>query len=180
VELVREHARAWDLDDPDVGAETFFLGAIRGGDLYNRIATSARIDATRRYPAPRTFAEAASELEAIGRQVAAEHGLHVRVVCHRSGQPFRLDPANPFLRAFRSAASRVMGGPLPEAGILLASDINHVMELAGVPTVLHGADGARAHATPEWVAVDELVRLARVLARTLGETLRPTEAPLTS
>lgn len=173
VELVRERSAGWDLHDEDVGGETFFLGAIRGGDLYNRVATAARIDATRRYPAPRTFEEAAAELEAIGRQVAAEQGVRVRVICHRSGQPFRLDPGHPFIRAFQAAASDVMGAPLPENGSFLASDINHVMELAGVPTVLHGVDGTRAHATPEWVPVAEIVRLARVLARTVGETLEP-------
>jgi acetylornithine deacetylase/succinyl-diaminopimelate desuccinylase-like protein len=171
VELVREHSAGWGICDDAVGDETFFLGAIRGGDLYNRVATTARIDATRRYPAPRTFADASAELEAIGRQVADEHGVRVRVVCHRSGQPFRIDPGHPYIRAFQSAASSVMGAPLPENGILLASDINHVMELAGVPTVLHGADGTRAHATPEWVPVEEINRLARVLARTVGETL---------
>jgi acetylornithine deacetylase/succinyl-diaminopimelate desuccinylase len=176
VELVRERSARWDAQDDDVGGETFFVGAIRGGDLYNRVATSARIDATRRYPAPRTFEEAAGELHAIGHQVADEHGVRVQVICHRSGQPFRLDADHPFIRTFQAAASSVMGAPLPESGILLASDINHVMELAGVPTVLHGADGTRAHATPEWVPVADIVRLARVLARTVGETLEPTDA----
>ena len=64
------------------------------------------------------------------------------LLAHRSGQPFRLDPGHPFIGAFQDAARSVMGAPLPTAGILLASDINHVMELTGVPTILHGTKGA--------------------------------------
>jgi succinyl-diaminopimelate desuccinylase len=173
VELVREASARWTVVDPDVGGETFFLGAIRGGDLYNRIATHARIDATRRYPAPRTYEEASAELESIGRRVAVEHGVRVRVVCHRSGQPFRLDPEHPFIDAFQGAAAAVTGARLPTAGVLIASDINHVLEIVGVPTVLHGVDGTRAHATPEWVPVGEVVRAARILARTVGAVLAP-------
>jgi succinyl-diaminopimelate desuccinylase len=171
VELVRETSYGWKTIDTDVGNDTFFLGAIRGGDLYNRVATAARIDGTRRYPAPRTYEEASAELDGIGRRVASEHGVRVRVICHRSGQPFRQAVDHPFIEAFQASVAAVTGARLATAGILLASDINHVMELAGVPTVLHGVDGTRAHATPEWVPVNEIVRAARVLARTVGAVL---------
>jgi hypothetical protein len=53
-------------------------------------------------------------------------------------QPFRVDPADPFVAAFRREARRVSGSDLPLSGIQLASDINHVVELTGIPTVLHG------------------------------------------
>src|SRR6185295_4600193 len=112
VELLGEASRTWTLDDPDVGRETFFVGAIRGGDLYNRIAVEARIDGTRRYPPPRTFEEARTELEAIAARVANEFGLRVGVVAHRSGQPFRLDPVDPFVATFRREAAVVIGQEL--------------------------------------------------------------------
>jgi acetylornithine deacetylase/succinyl-diaminopimelate desuccinylase-like protein len=171
VELLRERATHWTLADPAVGGETFFIGALRGGDLYNRIPVAARIDGTRRYPAPRTFEAAREELEAIAREVAAEQGLDVDVVAHRSGQPFRIDADDPFVATFRREAAAVSGAPLPLDGIDLASDINHVVELTGIPVVLHGVDGARAHATPEWVPVAALVRAARTYARVVGAML---------
>jgi acetylornithine deacetylase/succinyl-diaminopimelate desuccinylase-like protein len=171
VELLAAQSRTWTLEDPDVGRETFFIGAIRGGDLYNRIAVEARIDGTRRYPPPRTFDEARAELDAIARRVEDEHGVEVEVVPNRSGQPFRIDPEDPFLATFRREAAHVTGTELPLAGIQLASDINHVVELTGIPTVLHGVDPTRAHATPEWVPIAELVRAARVYARVVGGML---------
>jgi acetylornithine deacetylase len=171
VTLLEAASRTWVLDDPDVGGETFFVGAIRGGDLYNRIAIDARIDGTRRYPPPRTFDEARAELDAIAARVAEEHGLTVQVVAHRSGQPFRVDPSDPFISAFRAAAEHVSGVPLPATGIHLASDINHIVELTGIPTVLHGVDPTRAHATPESVPVSEVIRAARVYARAVGTML---------
>jgi acetylornithine deacetylase/succinyl-diaminopimelate desuccinylase-like protein len=171
VALLEERSRTWPLQDPDVGGETLFVGAIRGGDLYNRIAVEARIDGTRRYPAPRTFEEVRAELEAVGEAVAGETGVEVTVIAHRSGQPFRQDPGHPFLAAFQEATRVVTGAALPASGILLASDINHVIELTGAPTILHGVDATRAHATPEWVPVPELIRATRVLARTVGTVL---------
>lgn len=171
VGLLRERARSWSLEDPDVGGESLFIGAIRGGDLYNRIAIEARIDGTRRYPAPRTYEEARAELEEVGRQVADAHGLEVEVIAHRSGQPFRLDRADPFIGTFQEAVAAVTGAPLPLTGSLVASDLNHVAEIARIPAVLHGTDPTRAHATPEWVPLAELKRAARVLARVTGATL---------
>lgn len=171
VELLAKTARSWTLEDPDVGRDTFFLGAIRGGDLYNRIAVEARIDGTRRYPPPRAFDDARAELVAIADRVAQEHGLEVVLVPHRSGQPFRQDPSDPFITAFRDAAARVAGEPLTLTGIQLASDINHVVELARIPTVLHGVDPTRAHATPEFVPLAEVARAARVYARAVGTML---------
>jgi acetylornithine deacetylase/succinyl-diaminopimelate desuccinylase-like protein len=98
----------------------------------------------------------------------------VRVVAHRSGQPFRIDRADPFVATFREEAGRVTGEDLPLTGITLASDLNHFVELAGIPTVLHGVDPKRAHATPEWVPVAELVRAARIYARVVGALLDET------
>ena len=92
-------------------------------------------------------------------------------MAHRSGQPFRVDPNDPFIGAFRAAAEHVAGVPLPPTGIHLASDINHIVELTGIPTVLHGVDPTRAHATPESVPVAEVIRAARVYARVVGTML---------
>jgi acetylornithine deacetylase/succinyl-diaminopimelate desuccinylase-like protein len=171
VELLREGAARWSHVDPMVGGETFFVGAIRGGDLYNRIPVAARIDGTRRYPGPRTFEEARDELERIARQVADEYGLDVDVVTHRSGQPFRIDPDDPFVATFLREAAVVAGTALPLGGIEIASDINHVVELTRIPVVLHGVDGTRAHSTPESVPIVELVRAARTYARVVGAVL---------
>jgi acetylornithine deacetylase/succinyl-diaminopimelate desuccinylase-like protein len=166
VSLLEDRAKSWTLVDPDLGPETFFIGAIRGGDLYNRVPVMARIDGTRRYPAPRTYDEARAELEAVGRHVADEFGLDVEVVCHRSGQPFVVDPASRLVQTFQAAATEVMGAPLPVRASILATDMNHIVSTTGIPAVLHGPDIRRAHATPEWVPVDDVFRAARVFLRT--------------
>jgi acetylornithine deacetylase/succinyl-diaminopimelate desuccinylase-like protein len=45
-------------------------------------------------------------------------------------------------------------------------DGNRYAAEAGIPALTHGPDAKGAHTTEEWVAVDELVRVATVYALT--------------
>ena len=150
-----------------LGPDSVFIGAIRGGDLYNRIPVKARIDGTRRYAAPGTFEQVRSELEEIGRAIAVDFGIEVEVRCLRSGQPFEIDPNTPIIESLRGAYSKVTGDDLKLGVQVIASDLNHLFNVGHVPVAAHGANLARAHATPEYVSVADILRSARVYLRTV-------------
>lgn len=166
-------ASEWTAQDDLLGGETYFVGAVHGGDLYNRIPVEARIEGTRRYPGPRTFGDVTAELVQIGREVQRRHGVRVELSFDRAGQPFAIDPSTSVVRALRSSYADVTGVELALGGQLFSSDINHFVTDARVPVAAHGPDPSRAHATPESVALADVVRCARVVLRTTLRSLAP-------
>ena len=171
VAAMEERASVWDAHDRDLGGETFFVGSIESGEIYNTVPTSARLQGTRRYPGPRTFDDVKAELEAVVAATAAEFGVDHSAVSHRSGQPYSVDPSEEIVQCVQRAAELTYGRRL-ECGVsLYATDLNHIVEIGGIPAVLCGVDGSRAHSTPESVAVDDLVRVTRLYLRTVTEYL---------
>jgi acetylornithine deacetylase len=77
----------------------------------------------------------------------------------------RTDPNDPLVSTVRGAAEAVLRRPVPLEGVPYGADMGLLSGVGGIPTVLFGAgDIRRAHRPDEWVAVDELVALARTLA----------------
>jgi acetylornithine deacetylase/succinyl-diaminopimelate desuccinylase-like protein len=168
IQLLEEQSRAWNQHpDPLLGPETYFVGVIQSGDYYNRIPTSCRLEGSRRYPAERTYEDVAEELEALGRQVERETGLRAEMKLRPSGQGFRLDPGEPIVRVVRQAYRDTVHRDLPLAGMSLIGNASQFNTIAHVPTVYHGVDQATAHSSFEQVALEDVVRCARVLMRSV-------------
>lgn len=163
VSLLTERAKNWTLTDPDVGGEYFFVGAFQAGELYNMIPASCRLEGVRRYPAGRAFDQARAEFEDVAAQVAEETGLKVRLHVMKSGQPFRLREDDPVVRAVRWGYEAAVGRPMPLAGLRLSGDVSQFINEGRIPAVYCGMDGERAHATPEYARLSEIVRGTRVL-----------------
>lgn len=163
VALLQERSQAWTLDDPHVGGEYFFVGAFQGGDLYNMVPPSCRLEGVRRYPAGRAFEDARDEFRVVAAEVRAETGLVVDLSLIKSGQPFRLREDEPVVRAARWGYETVTGRPLPFAGLRLSGDVSQFINDGHVPAVYCGMDGERAHSTPEYARLSEIVRGTKVL-----------------
>jgi len=163
VRKLEDASLTWLLDDPFVGGETFFIGQLGGGDLYNRVPLVGHVAGTRRYPKGRLFEDVVSELEALCAAAAAEIGVSGSIDVSRSGQPFQLDVDEPIVRALRAGHRMADGQDLPMGGIRYSADASHFIEVAHVPTVYHGTDQTSAHADEELVSVRDLSRCARVL-----------------
>lgn len=169
--LLRERSQGWTVVDPYAGGESYFIGRIAGGDLYNRVPVRAVCEGTRRYPPGRTFAQAEAELIAIAETAAASVGVvaHPRIV--KSGQPFRLDTDEPIVQALRRGHETATSRTLGVGAIQYSADASQVMEYTGVPAVYHGTDSTTAHGDEEFIALDEIERCARVLAATAATYL---------
>jgi acetylornithine deacetylase/succinyl-diaminopimelate desuccinylase-like protein len=163
VSLLAERAHTWPYVDDLVGPESFFVGSLHGGDLYNRIPTSAEVTGTRRYPVPRTYEEARDELHELASRAAAELGVKADVKVDKSGQPFRLRPDEPIVAALQQAYRSTTGRELTLSGMRYAGDVSQFVNTGAVPAVYHGTDQTSAHSDFESVPIAAIRRCAEVL-----------------
>lgn len=173
VHLLERQARQWSAHHALAGPESFFIGSIHGGDLYNRVPTSAEVTGTRRYPVPITYDMAREELDQIASEAAKEFGVRVEVVAEKSGQPFSVSPREPIVGALMRSHDRVVGRPLPLTGMRYSGDVSQFVNLAGIPALYHGTDQTTAHSDRESVSVGALARCASVLLGAALEYLMP-------
>ena len=153
------------VEHPWVGAETYFLGEVHGGDFYNRHPTTCRLVGTRRWAPGTTLAAVEQEYRALLGEVARETGCAIELELRLVRDAYAIDPAHPLVEALRQAA----GEELEPVGVKAVAD-GAIWSAAGIPTVYHGPAGAGAHADVEYVEVAELERATRVyveLARRL-------------
>jgi acetylornithine deacetylase len=74
---------------------------------------------------------------------------------------------HPFCRLVQREAAEVLGSPPPLVGVSYGSDMRQ-FSARGIPAVMFGPSGLeRAHAVDERVPVDDVVAVARVIARLL-------------
>jgi acetylornithine deacetylase/succinyl-diaminopimelate desuccinylase-like protein len=159
-ELAR-HEHEW------VGAETYFVGEVHGGDFYNRHPSRASIVGTRRWAPGRTLADAEAEFRSLLEPIAAETGCRITLDFRRTRDAYRIEPSHPLVQALREGYREVTGRELPLAGVKLVAD-GALFHEAGIPSVYHGPVGTGAHADFEFVPVDELVRATRVYLATFA------------
>ena len=163
-ELARE-------EHPWVGAETYFVGELHGGDFYNRFPVSCRIVGTRRWAPGNSLAAVEEEYRALLAEVAAESGCEIELDLRLVRGEYGIDPEHELVRALQAAHEEVTGRALEPVGWKVVAD-GAVFNAAGIPTVYHGPVGSGAHADVEYVEVAELERAARVYTALLPRLLR--------
>jgi acetylornithine deacetylase len=158
-------------EHPWVGAETYFVGEVHGGDFYNRFPASCRIVGTRRWAPGNSLAAVEEEYRALLASVATETGCEIELDLRLVRGEYGIDPEHEFVRALQAAHEEVTGVTLEPVGWKVVAD-GAVFSAAGIPTVYHGPVGSGAHADVEYVEVAELVRAANVYAALLPRLLR--------
>jgi acetylornithine deacetylase/succinyl-diaminopimelate desuccinylase-like protein len=149
-----------------VGAETYFLGEVHGGDFYNRHPTRCRIVGTRRWAPGNSFEAAEAELRDLLAPIAAETGCAIDLDFRLVRGAYRIDSEHPLVAATRGAYADVTGSELPLTGMKVVAD-GALFHAAGIPTVYHGPVGEGAHADVESIEVAELERATKVYLRML-------------
>jgi succinyl-diaminopimelate desuccinylase len=150
-----------------VGAETYFLGEVHGGDFYNRHPTTCRIVGTRRWAPGNRLQDVDAELRALLAPIAAETRCDIELDLRLVRDTYRIDPAHPLVLALRDGYRDVTGEELELVGMKVVAD-GAIFHQAGIPTVYHGPVGTGAHADVESITVKELVRATRVYLRALA------------
>jgi acetylornithine deacetylase len=111
-----------------------------------------------------TVEEARAAFEAVVREACPE-----AQIAWTGGQfaPGATPADHPFCRLVQSAAADELGAPPPFTGVSYGSDMRQ-FSARGIPAVMFGTRGLEtAHAVDERVPVDDVVAVARVIARVL-------------
>jgi acetylornithine deacetylase/succinyl-diaminopimelate desuccinylase-like protein len=171
VDAIRARNEELSADEhPLVGAETYFVGELHGGDFYNRFPTTCRIVGTRRWMPGNTLEAVDAEYRDLLAKVAAETGCEIDLDLKLVRGAYEIDPEHPLLQALQSSYREVTGKELEPVGVKVVAD-GALFAAAGIPTVYHGPVGTGAHADVEYMPVDELVRAAEVYVALLRRLL---------
>jgi succinyl-diaminopimelate desuccinylase len=123
-----------------------------------------------------------TDVEADLRRVVAEAaaafpGLRVEVRRMLLAEAWKPDARNaPLVRALQKHREAVFGEPIPAAGLPLYTDVRHYAA-EGVPAAIYGAGPrmlreSNAMRADEHIALEDLRRATKVVARTLLDLLR--------
>jgi acetylornithine deacetylase/succinyl-diaminopimelate desuccinylase-like protein len=159
--IAARNAELAGTEHPWVGAETYFLGEVHGGDFYNRFPASCRLVGTRRWAPGRTLAAVREEFDALLAGVAAETDCAVALDLKLVRDAYRIEPEEPLAVALQAAYRDVTGREQERIGMKVVAD-GAIFHQAGIPTVYHGPVGTGAHADVEAIEVAELVRATEV------------------
>lgn len=151
---------------PYVGAESFFVGILQGGDFFNRWTNACRLVGTRRYGPENSYDNVLAELKAMASQVEQETGAQVALNLVPVRDGFRVAEDEPLVIALRQAYLQVTGRDLPLVGSRMVGDAAIFIKEGNVPALYHGPGGQGAHADLESVAIADLVRAAKVYVLT--------------
>jgi acetylornithine deacetylase/succinyl-diaminopimelate desuccinylase-like protein len=172
-ELDRRFAAASPAGGPEESStaaaglrESLFVGQVTAGEIYNQSPTEFRLYGTRRW-LPGNSADAVErELRELAAGVSHETGTDVELIVRRTRDAYEFSDEHPAVEAFQQACRDVMGRALPRGAKPFVDDGNTFTARARIPAITHGPDARGAHTVHEEVAIDELVRVARVYAVT--------------
>jgi acetylornithine deacetylase len=153
--LLREHPLPYPLS----------IGRVAGGRWSSQVPDRLEFEGRLGVRVGETVGEARAGLEAAVREACPD--VEIAWTGGRFA-PGATPPDHPFCALVRDAAAEVLGAPPPLIGVSYGSDMWQFTG-RGIPTVMFGPGGLeRAHAVDERVAVDDLVAVARTVARVLA------------
>lgn len=158
---------------PLVGSPTLNIGRIEGGVQTNIVPDFCWFTLDRRYIPGETLEEVRGELQELIQELQKEDPeLKARIIPQResSGRgPMETPVDHELVKALGKATKEILGQEPVVKGVDYWTDGAHLVK-AGIPTVVFGpGDIAQAHGAREFVAVEELLKAAKVYALTALE-----------
>jgi acetylornithine deacetylase len=147
-----------------VGPPSLHAALLNGGTGLSTYAAASTVQIERRTIPGETEAQAVAEIQSIvDTLAAADPEFHATVRPFFVRNPFEVAPDAPIVRTLDRAVQKVRGSAPVHFGDTPWMDAALLQE-AGVETVVCGAAGAGAHAAVEWVDLESVLNLARILA----------------
>lgn len=148
---------------PLVGPPSLHAAMISGGTGLSTYAASCKLQIERRTIPGETKVQVISELRAIVKELAAaDPAFQATVKSFFVRDPFEVSRDTPIVKAVDRAATQVLGRQPKYFGDTPWMDAA-LLSAAGVETVVIGPKGAGAHAAEEWVDVESVEQLAKIL-----------------
>ena len=104
--IAARNAELATTEHPWVGAETYFLGEVHGGDFYNRFPNECRLIGTRRWAPGNTLEAVEAEFLELLDPIAAETGCSIELDLKLVRGAYSIDPEH---AALAGAAGRLPG-----------------------------------------------------------------------
>jgi acetylornithine deacetylase/succinyl-diaminopimelate desuccinylase-like protein len=148
---------------PEIGKAFFHTSFVRGGTDYGTYPSEVTLGFEFGTNPGETLADRLAEIDAVIAAVRLDHPtLDAQVVARLDNAPFTAEGHEALLAAFDGATTEVLGAGVETFGLNTWTDAA-IMQAAGIPTIVCGADGGNCHAVDEWVRADSLGELVLVL-----------------
>jgi len=150
-----------------LGPGSVHAATLAGGTGLSTYAAECRLGIERRTLPGENEAGVESEFrEILASLEGADPSFRATMQVLLARPPFEARPRSPLAEALARAATEVRGTPPRTVGQTPWMD-SAIFSAAGVDTIVFGPDGAGAHAAEEWVDLDSVMQLARILAETV-------------
>ncbi len=146
------------------GAERIDVGAVHGGDYFNRTPTRCTLTGTRRWCPGRNAQQVLAELEQLARPYARAGRLRLTVEMEHEREPFETTVEDAAVQAVARAHQTLYGKQADTVGLRIVGDANLYVHGCSVPTFYYGPSNETAHADAEWVDTKRLTDAAIVYA----------------
>lgn len=160
----REELAATPSGNKYLAPDSLYVGLFQAGDFMNTLPTTCRIWGTRRWSPGISYEDIVAEFEVFARQVERETGATVRVDLDKVGEPSQIAEDEPIVELVQAAHKDMTGADWPTVGMAVLADAWIFNNIGHVPSTYYSGDVSRAHATPEYVALDDVVRATNVYA----------------
>jgi succinyl-diaminopimelate desuccinylase len=175
--IQRDHERLQLNRDDLLGAGSWNIGRIDGGNGTSMVAAECRVWIDRRLMPGEDPQKIVAALAAQVSEAGIDtDGISVRFDVFMEMPGFRTPADHPLVRRAVSAVSAAGGGTSPVGGWTAACDGGFIARDFGIPTIVLGPGGLndQAHQVDESISIDEIVTAAKAFAlislRTIGKT----------
>jgi acetylornithine deacetylase len=149
-----------------LGSGSVHASLISGGEELSSYPARCLIRLERRTAPGETAEIAQAELQAIVDRIAAsDPGFKATIVRGLARPPFEIGKDEPIVGALREAARAKLGHAPRWRGEPFWTDCA-ILQGAGIPCLMFGADGGGAHAATEWATSASVEALAEILEET--------------
>jgi acetylornithine deacetylase len=150
---------------PILGTGNVHASLIRGGEEISSYPAECTISIERRTVSGENAGTVEAELRDILDGIAAtDPDFRYTLARGLERHPFEVPANSPIVQAVIAAGEAVTGQVPVLRGEPFWTDASLMLE-AGIPGLLFGVDGGGAHAATEWIELDSLDRVSRVLAQ---------------
>ncbi len=151
---------------PLLGKPSLHAATISGGTGASTYAAHCRLLVERRTVPGETVPAALEELgEILGLLSGVDPDFRAALRSLLSREPFEAIPSSPLVSTLMGETQSVLGHPPKKVGRSFWMDAA-LFSAAGIDTAVIGPSGAGAHADVEWVDVESVVMLAKILQKT--------------
>jgi len=154
---------------PVLGPGTVHASTIRGGEEASSYPAECRITIERRTIPDENGDTVEAELVAmLDRLTATVSDFRYRLERGLERPPFEADRDHPIVSTVARHATAILVRPPAVRGEPFWTDCA-LMQAAGIPVLMFGADGGGAHAATEWTTIESVQELTAILEATVAE-----------